>query len=59
MKQLITLFTLTILLLAGCVETKVQEGIVVLSEKGLNSSHLLADTIVYSVDVINTDTLDT
>ena len=59
MKQTFTLFALAILLLAGCVETKVQEGVVVLSEQGLNTSHLLADTIVYSVDIINTDTLDT
>jgi hypothetical protein len=59
MKQPFALLTLmTILLLAGCVETKVQEGVVVLSEKGLNTSHLLADTIVYSVDIVNTDTLD-
>lgn len=59
MKQTLILFALVFLFLAGCVETKVQEGVVVLSEKGLNTSHLLADTIVYSVDIINTDTLDT
>lgn len=59
MKQLFTLLTLTILVLTGCVETKVQEGVVVLSEQGLNTSHLLADTIVYSVDIVNIDTLDT
>ncbi|GAO30973.1 hypothetical protein JCM15548_13303 [Geofilum rubicundum JCM 15548] len=40
-------------------ETKVEEGVIVLSEKGLNSAHLMADTIVYSVDIINSDTLDT
>ena len=59
MKQLFTLLTLTILVMAGCVETKVQEDVVVLSEQGLNASHLLADTIVYSVDLVNTDSLDT
>lgn len=57
MKQVITLMILTFL--AGCVETKVEEGVIVLSEKGLNTAHLMADTIVYSVDIINTDTLDT
>ncbi len=59
MKQLFTPLVLIILFFAGCVETKVQEGVIVLSEKGLSTDNLLADTIVYSVDIINSDTLDT
>lgn len=58
MKQLLTLWVLTLFSLSGCVESKVQEAAIILSEKGLNSTHLLADTIVYSVDIFNTDTLD-
>ena len=59
MKKLLTLSLLTLFSLSGCVKNKVQEEIIILSEKGLSKEHLLADTIIYSVDIINTDTLDT
>jgi hypothetical protein len=59
MKPLLKIIFFIFFVGTGCSETKIKEEVIVLSEKGLNSTHLMADTIIYSVDIINTDTLDT
>jgi hypothetical protein len=44
--------------MSGCFKTKTEPVIITISDKNLNSSHIIADTIIYSVDIINYDQND-
>jgi len=59
MKNLYFLVAIALFSLAGCIDNKEQQKVIVLSENDLDVNNLLADTIIYSVDIVNTDTLDT
>lgn len=58
MKKYPLLLFLACTLLAACTKAPVAERIIVISENGLGSENLIADSIIYNVDIVSKDTLD-